>query len=233
MMQQSVPYTATALQNELSRRSGRQILLYLTDNRRRMVTARHSAGGLVEVRLQRAFLHAPDDVLSDLGDMVAGRPNDRTALRKFIRDAFESTPAAPAAPTPAPSAKTQTFNHHDLQLYAAHLNETYLNNRSRSVVDWGRRNTTKSRRSIRFGCYDPMRNKIIMNRKLDSAAIPAYFVQYILFHEMLHEVLGIGERADGKRDIHGSLFKLMESTFPDYDKARRFEREIVERLDTL
>ncbi len=72
-----------------------------------------------------------------------------------------------------------------------------------------------------------------MNRKLDSAQVPAYFVEYILFHEMLHEVLGIGSRADGRRDIHGSLFRLMESTYPDFDRAQRFEKELCRRLGSL
>ncbi len=128
--------------------------------------------------------------------------------------------------------ETET-THHDIGEYARYLNETYLGGRSRARVVWGRRRTLPSRRSIRFACYDPQRNLVIMNRKLDNAAIPAYFVEYILFHELLHEVLGIGERKDGRRDIHGSLFKLMESTFPDYEKARRFEKELCRRLGTL
>lgn len=123
--------------------------------------------------------------------------------------------------------------HHDIGEYARYLNETYLGGRSRAQVVWGRRGAKASRRSIRFACYDPRRNLVIMNRKLDNESIPAYFVEYILFHELLHEVLGIGERRDGRRDIHGSLFKLMESTFPDYEKARRFEKELCRRLGTL
>ncbi len=122
--------------------------------------------------------------------------------------------------------------HHDIGEYARYLNETYLGGRSTARIVWGRR-SPPSRRSIRFACYDPARNMVIMNRKLDNAAIPAYFVEYILFHELLHEVLGIGERKDGRRDIHGSLFKLMESTFPDYEKAIRFEKELCKRLGTL
>ena len=72
-----------------------------------------------------------------------------------------------------------------------------------------------------------------MNRKLDNPGVPRYFVEFVLFHEMLHEVLGIGERADGRRDIHGRVFRLMESTYPDYDRAMRFERELCRRLGIL
>jgi SprT-like family. len=235
-MQEPLPRTATTLQDELSRLSGKRVLLYLTDNRRRMFTAQRGPDGIVEVRLQRIFLSAPSEVVAEVGSMIANRPTERKALRRFIRDEFENArgPARPARPRARARAMPGDDAHqHDLEEYARQLNATYLGNRSSAAIEWGRRNTTKGRRSIRFGYYDPAGNRIVMNRKLDSAEIPGYYVQYILFHEMLHEVLGIGERPDGKRDIHGSLFKLMEATFPDFDKAQRFEKELVQRLHTL
>lgn len=224
--------TALDLQDELSRRSGKRVMVCLTDNRRNMVTARRLAGGAVEARLQRMFLAAPDAVLDELADMMADRRGGRTALRAFIDTEATKIPAPPARRRP-PSAASQASSHHDIVGYAQNLNQTYLGDRSRAGVLWGRRNRTRSRRSIRFGCYDPSRNVIIMNRKLDSPHIPAYFVEYILFHEMLHEVLGIEEGPDGRRNIHGKLFKLMESTFPDFEKAQRFEKELCKRLGSL
>lgn len=113
---------------------------------------------------------------------------------------------------------------------SSRLNELYLGGRSRAQVAWGRRSRGANRRSIRFGCYDPSRNLIIMNRKLDSPEVPDYFVEYILFHEMLHEVLGIGSRPGGRREIHGRLFKLMETTYPDYGRAVAYEKEFCLRM---
>jgi hypothetical protein len=222
--------TVSDLQSELSRLSGRKILLYLTDNRRRMVSARRH-GDVLEVRLQRAFLDAPPGVIGELGDILAGRECDRAALRRFIDGALPAD-APPAARRP-PNATARDSSHHDLSGYASRLNETYLGGRSRAGVVWGRRDRRKSRSSIRFACYDPARNLIIMNRKLDRPDIPAYFVEFVLFHEMLHEVLGMDEGPDGRRSIHGKLFKLMESTYPDYEKALRFEKELCKRLGSL
>ncbi len=228
-------FEAARLQDELARRSGKRVILCLTDNRRRMVSARARGAGCLEVRLQRIFLDSPPEVLEELGDLLAGRETRRGAVRAFVDRRFrEEPPAAERAPARRrPSPARQAPAHHDIAGMAARLNETYLGNRSRAGVVWGRRNKTRSRRSIRFGCFDPARNLIIMNRKLDRPDIPAYFVEFILFHEMLHEVLGIDSRPDGRRDIHGKLFKLMESTYPDYDKAQRFERELCTRLASL
>ncbi|MCC8189533.1 MAG: hypothetical protein LIP77_02690 [Planctomycetes bacterium] len=224
--------TVLDLQQELSARSGQRVLLCLTGNRRRMLSARRHPAGHVEVRLQKIFLAAPPEVLDEIACLLRGEPSDRQALRRFTAAALAREPAA-ARPRREPSPERSRAAHHDIVAYARRLNQTYLGGRSTARVVWGRRGTRRGRRSIRFACYDPERNLVIMNRKLDSPDIPAYFVEYVLFHELLHEVLGIGRRADGRRDIHGSLFKLMESTYPDFAKAVRFEKELCTRLETL
>lgn len=225
-------YDAVQLQEELSRRCGFQVQLFLTNNRRRMVSVRNRGRGVVEVRLQRIFLDSQPEVLDEVARLLSGKSSDRAALRRFIDERFEEQPAEMRRRR-VPSSDCARFAHHDIEAYARDLNTTYLNGRSTARVVWGRRSSRRSRRSIRFACYDPERNLVIMNRKLDNPDIPAYFVEYVLFHELLHEVLGIGERGDGKRDIHGSLFKLMESTFPDYEKACRYEKELCKRLGSL
>lgn len=225
-------YDAGQLQDELSRRSGRRVQVFLTNNRRRMVSARHCGQGLVEVRLQRIFLDCGPEVLDELALMLSGGKTDRRALRRFIDERFHSE-SVMARPRRQVAAERVESSHHDIVAYARELNAIYLNGRSTAKVVWGRRSSRRSRHSIRFACYDPERNLVIMNRKLDNPSIPAYFVEYVLFHEMLHEVLGIGERENGRRDIHGSLFKLMESTFPDFEKAQQYEKELCRRLSTL
>ena len=226
-------YEAARLQDELSRRSGRRVLLCLTNNRRCMVSARSRGAECLEVRLQRFFLESPEEVLDELGDLLAGRKNrSRGALKAFVDARLRQEPSA-KPPPPRPDGAGAASLHHDLAAIAGQLNALYLGGRSKAVVVWGKRNRVRSGNSIRFGCYDPTRNRIIMNRKLDRPDIPAYFVEFILFHEMLHEVLGIESRPDGRRGIHGRLFKLMESTYPDYEKALHFERELCARLESL
>ncbi|MDR0362810.1 MAG: hypothetical protein LBJ46_09035 [Planctomycetota bacterium] len=226
--------TPGELQETLSRLSGNRVLLVVTDNRRRMVSVRRGGPGFREVRLQRIFLSAPDEVVRALAAMAAGRGGDRAAIRAFIAEALPAgrKEAEKRSPTDPPTTSTPGM-FHDIHAYARELNSLYLDSRSTADIAWGRSGGGRIRRSIQFGSYDPVRNLITMNRRLDRSDIPRYFIEYILFHEMLHEVLGIGERPDGRRDIHGRIFKLMESTFPDFDKAARFERELVKRLDLL
>ncbi len=227
-------HTPLSLKDELTRRTGREILLVLTDNRRRMASVRRRSAGVYEVRLQKLFLDSPPEVLDELAAMVTGKNQDRRAVRAFVDARLADGDPLVVRKKALPAGdKRGQGQCHDLAAYARELNSLYLNNRSTAAIVWGRKNKKRGLRSIRFACYDITRNMIIMNRKMDSPAIPRYFVEFILFHEMLHEVLGVGERADGRRDIHGKVFKLMETTFPDYDKALRFEKELCTRLATL
>lgn len=225
------PRSPLDVQDELSRRTGKRIRLVLTNNKSSMITARRKDGGILEVRMQRMFMHAPDDVFDDVVDVLRGRDTGKAALRQFVDRSVRGMPSR--ADRRSLSRDRLVSRHHDIGKYARELNEIYLGNRSIAGVIWGVSRRTRSVRSIRFGSYDPIRNLITMNRKLDRPDIPRYFVEFVLFHEMLHEVLGIGERADGKREIHGRLFKLMESTYPDFEKALRYEKELCKRLDLL
>lgn len=227
----SRPFTPRSLRDELERRTGAEITLLVTNNRRRMVSVRRGGDGFVEVRLQEIFLRSTPEVLEELSGMIAGRDRGRAALRAFVEDNMRNRPPVGMAERRLPASPgSGRGQHHDLSEYARELNLLYLNNRSTAAVTWGRRNNRRRVRSIRFACYDLSRNLIMVNRRLDSPDIPKYFIEFCLFHEMLHEVLGIGEREDGRRDIHSRIFKLMETTFPDYDKAVRYEKMLCARL---
>lgn len=227
----ATPRSPLDVQDELSRRTGKRIRLVLTNNKSSMITARRKEGGILEVRMQRMFMRAPDDVFDDVIDVLRGHDSEKTALRQFVNQGVREMPSR--TDNRSVSGDRLVSRHHDIGAYARELNEIYLGNRSNAGVVWGASRKTRSTRSIRFGSYDPTRNLITMNRKLDRPDIPRYFVEFVLFHEMLHEVLGIGERADGRREIHGKLFKLMESTYPDFEKAMRYEKELCKRLDLL
>jgi hypothetical protein len=233
MLISSGKYSVQELHDELARRTGVRILIFVTGNRRRMISVKRLEPGVFEVRLQGIFLSATAEVLDEIAGMITGRGTSRQAIQAFVDQRINdenSSLAYRAAQVKRPVQVEGKGEHHDLAGYAKELNLLYLGNRSTAQVAWGRKSKRKNIRSIRFACYDASRNMIIMNRKLDSPDIPRYFVEFVLFHEMLHEVLGIGEKPDGRRDIHGSIFKLMETTYPDYDKALRFEKQLCESL---
>ena len=41
------------------------------------------------------------------------------------------------------------------------------------------------------GYYDPHSNTITINRRFDTADTPRVLVEYVMYHEMLHQHLGV------------------------------------------
>jgi hypothetical protein len=72
-----------------------------------------------------------------------------------------------------------------------------------------------------FGCYDSSLDQIVMNRRLDHPAVPAYAVEFILYHEMLHVKHPLKVAACGLQ-AHSPEFRAEERRFAEYAKARKF-----------
>lgn len=110
----------------------------------------------------------------------------------------------------------------DLQKLFDGLNRTYFDGQVKiRHLSWSRR---RNRRIL--GHYDAAHQTIVIDRRLDSPAVPRYVLRYVLFHEMLHAYLG-EEIHNGKRLVHHRRFQEAEREFPDYRRARKF---IEERL---
>lgn len=184
--------------------------------------SRNEEGGIISLRAHRMFLDAPEEVVRALACWAQGKTKGGELIQEYID---RNTDRVRKQESGARRRRIVTRGrYYDLAEMAARLNEVYLQGRSRALVTWGRRITHLSAHRIRLGCYDPVTNTITMSQRLDRREIPHYMVEYVLFHEMLHEVLGIGARPDGKRDIHGKMFRLMEQTYPHYERALAYER---------
>ena len=75
--------------------------------------------------------------------------------------------------------------------------------------------------SSQFGCYDPSLDQIVMNRRLDRPDVPAFAVEFILYHEMLHVKHPIRAAACGLQS-HSPEFRAEEKRFAHYARARKF-----------
>lgn len=110
---------------------------------------------------------------------------------------------------------------HDLEPMFASLNLEYFGGRlPRPRLGWSARPWRSQ-----FGCYDPSLDQIVMNRRLDRPDVPAYAVEFILYHEMLHVKHPLRAAACGLQS-HSPEFRAEEKHFAHYDRARKF----LERL---
>jgi predicted metal-dependent hydrolase len=91
---------------------------------------------------------------------------------------------------------------------------------ARPRMSWSQ---TKTRRIL--GHYDPAHNAIIISRVFDHFAVPAYVLEYIVYHEMLHLKHPVKLRGS-RRCVHSSEFQAEEKLFPHMAQANAFLRRL-------
>ena len=125
------------------------------------------------------------------------------------REALLVRQARGRKPRPSPQGRF-----YDLEELFECLNQRFFDGRlARPVLSWSRQ---ASRRSL--GYYDPAHDLIVISKLFDSAAIPRFLVDYILYHEMLH-LKHPAEYGSERRCVHTKQFKAEEQRFPRYVEA--------------
>lgn len=111
------------------------------------------------------------------------------------------------------------------------LDSRHFGNRLQSYdVVWGRRRQQRPKEYFIFGSIQEEDKVIRINPWLDQPFVPRWFVEYILFHEMLHAIVPDEVRADGRRCVHTPEFYRREREFRFYKRARRWEEENLARF---
>jgi hypothetical protein len=122
--------------------------------------------------------------------------------------------------------------HHDLREIFDELNARYFDHRIDAAITWGPRSGRPRRRnSIKMGSYSVEDRLIRIHRSLDRAFVPRFFVAWIVFHEMLHQVHDIRVK-NGRREFHSKEFLAAEASFELYEQARLWERRHLDALLT-
>lgn len=102
------------------------------------------------------------------------------------------------------------------------LNRSYFNgDLQKPTLTWSQR---KTRRIL--GHHDRVYDSITISKTLDAADVPEWFVEYILYHEMLH-IRHAAKLINGRRYYHTSAFRMDERRFPYYEEAQRWLERIA------
>lgn len=209
-------------------RAGRARVV-LTDNVHTMLTVKRGHGVLT-FRMHHMFVDAPSVVVRALAAYAQSKDREASeVLRKFI-DANEVKIRARTGMRPVAVDVEGKF--HNLQAMFDRLNAAYFSGRIRARITWGPRTKRKRRReSIRLGSYTVEDELIRIHSVLDAADVPAWFVEWIVYHEMLHEVHDM-PIVDGRRVYHTPAFRRAEAQFEHYAECVMWERANLERLLT-
>jgi hypothetical protein len=210
----------------LSSRCGRTVKVVFTDNTSTMITVNRSAA--CKVRMHHMFADAPQEVLNALAVYVKWPRHkaSNATLSRYIREKGCLIKSAPKkALNPVTSGR-----YFDLELIYKNLNEEYFDNKVTVPITWGKPFRKRRRRSIRFGSVDHKVGVIRINPSLDARYVPAYFIEYIVFHEMLHCLIDAEISPKGRTLAHHSGFRKREKEYARYREALKWQDENIQRF---
>ncbi len=97
-------------------------------------------------------------------------------------------------------------------------------------VMWGRRRRRRPKSYFVFASIQEEDRVIRVHPLLDASFVPLWFMEYVMYHEMLHAVIPDEFDQNGRRLVHTERFKARERLFPLYTRARRWESENLGRF---
>jgi hypothetical protein len=210
----------------LSSRCRRPVRIVFTDNTSTMISVDRSPS--CRVRLHHMFAGAPEPVLNALAVYLKW-PRHKASNAVLSEYITRNTHVVKKRSARKRRLRTRG-EFFDLKDIRERLNLEYFNGAVKAPITWGRPYRGKRRRSIRFGCVEPDSGTIRINPALEQAFVPAYFVEYIVFHEMLHCLMEPRRTPSGRTMPHHSDFRRREREFHKYDEALKWQKKNLYRF---
>lgn len=233
----SVASEIAAAQDSLERRirahmaKGR-VTVTLTDNRYTMISVRRvPKERRYEVRLHHMFADSDPVITRALAHYIAENDAEASGILGDFIDGNSGHVRGRARRQPAQVIFT-AGEFHDLRRIYDELNAKYFANKIDAVITWGQKiGRPRRRNSIKMGSYAVEDRLIRIHRSLDRELVPRFFVAWIVFHEMLHQVHDIRVK-NGRREFHSKEFMADEAQFAQFEEAKRWERSHLDALLT-
>ncbi|MGF1657358.1 MAG: hypothetical protein ACFCU3_10305 [Verrucomicrobiales bacterium] len=119
----------------------------------------------------------------------------------------------------------------DLKDIFDRLNQRFFRNALRRyTITWGRKRKLRPKRFFVFGAIYEDERIIRIHPLLDAPFVPLWYLEFVVYHEMLHAVVPDEPMPGGRRRIHTEEFLRRERQFPHYRKARVWEEENLGRF---
>jgi len=213
--------TPISLKNYFERVTSSIVSLAITDNSTSMLSVRKK-GDAISVRLHRIFLDARHDVIDEIAVFIKRRKGSTPLLRRFVK---ENLIRVRNAPPKRVKINTQG-NYHNLGEIYDSLNRDYFQEKLSCPITWG---TGRARYAVRkrtLGSYSRHANIIRINTTLDRKHVPRYFIEFVIYHEMLHADMDPTVK-NGRNIVHSREFRDREKQFRDYERALNWEKKKI------
>lgn len=171
-----------------------------------------------QLSIHEGYIAADADVFAALLTVLVNGKSSKagTAIRKFsLSEEFSEIALAMdlKVGTLVDKAKGQ---HYDLSQIFAKVNQDYFQSAlGQPQLAWS---PTYTRR--KFGHYETARDRVVLSRTLDDATVPAYVVEFVMYHELLHKKHG-ETWVNGRQMVHTPAFRNDEQQFQQYELAQK------------
>ena len=207
------------LKNFLENASGKKLSIVITDNSTSMLSIKERKG-IAIIRLNRMFLYAGDSILNEIADYIKHNRKRTPLIREFIN---RHTHSLKKKPPKKVTIRTEG-RHHDLKEIYHSINQEYFSEKISASITWGAKSPKRAAAKRTLGSYSYHSNTIRINPRLDQKKVPLYYMEFLVYHEMLHADIGI-KNENGRRIVHSAEFKKREKEFRQYKRAIKWERK--------
>lgn len=209
-------------QEQLENHLGIKLHLKINDNRSTMLNVKWEPD-CTRVSLHRMFLQAPQNIMQALACYLKG--DDRKlspSIKAYIEQHLQKLDYSHELDLTRLETSGRCY---DLKDIYDEINRDYFEGSLKLHITWFGTHRGSQCKRVTFGLYhDPLR-LIKINRRLDNRQFPKYFVEYVVYHEMLHYVCPAFVDETGYKHIHSKAFKERESKFKYFKEAQEWIKE--------
>lgn len=196
----------------------------LHENRAAYATVKKIKNRTIDLSIHRLFLYSSTPVLQALVRFALYRDiHAKAVIRQMAHLYF--TRIEP--PIPDFSLSNAQGNYFDLQVIYDQLNKTFFGEKVKVPIAWFARPHYRLFRRITFGSFDRTIPLIRINRILDCSEVSLLFVEFIVYHEMLHTVCEAKVDVRGRLWVHTPEFRRREALHPHYAFAKKWEKQSI------
>jgi len=195
-----------------------------TRNRTVILSLRPDRKGRPVLRAHQCFRTAPDEIADAAIQLYLTHARQAQRRRwSHVVTLFHQQTATPPATNAASELDPGVY--HDLRAIFDRINARWFDGELDLDITYGDR--IARRLMGRHERREP-RNLIVVNPVLDHTWVTEWYLEFLVFHECLHEVFP--PRPMGERMIlHPPELRAREQQHPDYARARTYERWLTGR----
>ena len=174
---------------------------------------------ILHLRVHRLFYDAPTPVLEALIKYALKRDTESGAVIKQMAHLYFSKVVIKATQL---ESKGKVY---DLQEIFECMNPLMPTLVEEVSIGWSTRKSRGKFNSLTFGTFDKHCRQIRINPILDQLDVPLYFLEFIVYHEMLHAVCPSEIDTKGRCFVHTKEFRKKERLFPQFKLAKEWGKK--------